>query len=176
MKTSVTGRNEKIGLSLFQVAALLDDSTVVKPETSLSEKPLANLMLHPEKLDTVLKVTKIGNPATGRGGARRAMRSPAPKKRAGIEKSSRRSLVKTRFHLKAPQAKSVKLAAGFTDWERFPVDMIKVKDGVWQVVVPLPPGDHSYRFIVDGEWCDDPHPALCVPNPYGTINAIVTVA
>jgi len=28
---------------------------------------------------------------------------------------------------------------------------------------------------VDGEWCDDPQAALCVPNPYGTSNAIVTV-
>jgi hypothetical protein len=30
----------------------------------------------------------------------------------------------------------------------------------------LPAGEHLYRFIVDGEWNDDPECALRVPNPY----------
>lgn len=166
MKTSVASKNKKAGRALFQVAAQLDDSLAAKPATSLDETPLAYLILHPEKVETVLEITDVQASAPGQKPATYATGSTAPKKRAPV---------KTEFHLEAPLARSVKLAADFTNWEKSPLDMIKSEDGVWQVVVPLPPGDHSYRFIVDGEWCDDPNSALCVPNPYGTSNAVVKV-
>jgi hypothetical protein len=177
MKNSVTDKNKKAGPSLFQVAAQLDDSGAVKTATSLKATPLADLMLHPEKVETVLEVTKVADLVTRQAPVQSVPRGAAPKKRAGGGggKAARPSTVKTEFHLAAPLARSVKLAANFTDWEKSPLDMSKSADGMWQVVVPLPPGDHSYRFIVDGEWCDDPHPALCVPNPYGTRNAVVKV-
>jgi len=38
--------------------------------------------------------------------------------------------------------------------------------------VPLAPGKHSYRFIVDGEWRDDPECKLRIPNPYGSEDMI----
>jgi hypothetical protein len=81
------------------------------------------------------------------------------------------------FHLKAPFAESVKLAADFTDWEKFPLDMIKSEDGIWYTMVPLPSGNYAYRFIVDGEWWDDPNSLLRVHNnPSGIANAMVKVA
>jgi hypothetical protein len=176
MKTLTAGKNKKAGATLFQVAAKREDSPAVKPATSLDETPLADLMLHPEKVATVLETPKVGDSSTGQAPAQRAMRNAMPKKPAGgVGKPSRRSPVKTEFHFKAPLAGSVKLAADFTDWEKSPLDMSKSQDGVWQLVVPLPPGDHAYRFIVDGEWRDDPHPALCVPNPFGSSNAVVKV-
>ena len=93
--------------------------------------------------------------------------------------SKNRSIVelkRTEFHLAAPFAESVKLAAEFTDWEKFPLDMVKAEDGVWYTVVPLPPGHYSYRFIVDGEWCDDPRPIFRLHNsPFGRVNAMVEV-
>ncbi|HEU6448514.1 MAG TPA: isoamylase early set domain-containing protein [Verrucomicrobiae bacterium] len=79
------------------------------------------------------------------------------------------------FFLEAPMARSVKLAADFTDWDRFSLDMIQAIDGVWWTIVPLLPGKYTYRFIVDGHWCDDPRNPLRVPNPFGTSNAVVDV-
>jgi len=32
---------------------------------------------------------------------------------------------------------------------------------------PSFPGKHTYRFIVDGNWCDDPECSLRVANPFG---------
>jgi 1,4-alpha-glucan branching enzyme len=82
----------------------------------------------------------------------------------------------TEFHLEAPFAESVKLAADFTEWEKFPLDMMKSEDGVWYTTVPLPPGHYSYRFIVDGEWCDDPRSMLRLhSNPFGRANAVMEV-
>jgi hypothetical protein len=46
--------------------------------------------------------------------------------------------------------------------------MRKEVDGIWTASLELPTGKHAYRFIVDGEWCDDPDCTLRVPNPYGS--------
>jgi len=40
----------------------------------------------------------------------------------------------------------------------------------------MPPGAHHYRFLVDGQWHDDPARALHVPNPYGGQDAVRKVA
>jgi 1,4-alpha-glucan branching enzyme len=80
------------------------------------------------------------------------------------------------FHLNAPAAKSVKLAADFTDWEKAPVKLTRRADGVWLTALPLAPGDYAYRFIVDGQWCDDPSCMRRVANPFGTTNAVVSVS
>lgn len=80
------------------------------------------------------------------------------------------------FRLEAPMANSVKLAADFTDWDKFPLDMNQSVDGVWHLAVPLLPGKYAYRFIVDDQWCDDPRSVHRIQNPFGSSNAIIQVA
>ena len=79
-------------------------------------------------------------------------------------------LKRTEFSLEALSAKSVKLAGDFTDWEKSPLEMTKANNGVWRVEVPLASGSYSYRFIVDGQWRDDPNCVSRIPNPFGTTN------
>ena len=79
------------------------------------------------------------------------------------------------FTLKSAVASSVKLAGDFTEWEKCPVSMEPSTDGLWSAVVPLAPGLYSYRFIVDGQWCEDPQSALSVPNAFGTRNSVIHV-
>jgi len=57
------------------------------------------------------------------------------------------------------------LVGDFTDWQQGALVMEKGEDGVWATTLKLPPGKHSYLFIVDGEWCEDPECAVLVPNP-----------
>jgi len=83
---------------------------------------------------------------------------------------------KQTFHFKSPSATTVSLAGDFTDWQKRAIPMQKGKDGIWLVTVELMPGKHNYRFIVDGEWRDDPECALRVPNPYGSQNMVVKIA
>jgi 1,4-alpha-glucan branching enzyme len=54
--------------------------------------------------------------------------------------------------------------------------MKKGADGMWQAAVQLPPGTHRYRFLVDGEWRDDPECTLRTPNPFGGENMTRQVA
>src|SRR5207245_1605330 len=82
---------------------------------------------------------------------------------------------KVEFFLEAPAARSVKLAGDFTHWEKSPVEMMHSQDGVWFTVVPLEPGQYAYRFIVDGQWRDDPSSTQHVINAFGTENALINV-
>jgi len=78
-----------------------------------------------------------------------------------------------RFSVSAPGAKSVLLAADFTDWEAHARRMKRTKprSRTFATTVSLPPGTYEYKFIVDGEWAEDPQ-AESVPNSYGTTNSV----
>jgi 1,4-alpha-glucan branching enzyme len=71
------------------------------------------------------------------------------------------------FRFSASAAMSVLLVGDFTRWQQRGIPMRKGKDGIWMATVTLPPGKHTYRFMVDGEWQDDPECTVRVPNPYG---------
>jgi len=75
---------------------------------------------------------------------------------------------KETFRFTAGDALSVLLVGDFTHWQSRPLPMRKGPDGIWMANVALTPGTHTYRFIVDGEWRDDPECPVHVANPYGT--------
>jgi len=80
------------------------------------------------------------------------------------------------FSFSAPGAMSVQLVGDFTRWQERPVNLHKSPDGTWRTTIELAPGSHRYRFLVDGQWRDDPECALRVPNPYGSQDAVRQVA
>lgn len=79
---------------------------------------------------------------------------------------------KQTFQYTAPAATTVLLVGDFTGWQEKAIPMRKGRDGVWTASVSLPAGTHHYRFVVDGEWCDDPQCTVREPNPYGTQNMV----
>ncbi|HTX20336.1 MAG TPA: isoamylase early set domain-containing protein [Candidatus Aquilonibacter sp.] len=72
------------------------------------------------------------------------------------------------FSFRAPDASNVQLVGDFTQWQEHPISLQKGADGLWQTKVKLTPGTHHYRFVVDGEWRNDPECALREPNPFGS--------
>jgi 1,4-alpha-glucan branching enzyme len=79
------------------------------------------------------------------------------------------------FCFKAPTAHSVLLAGDFTRWLSQPIRLHKEHDGVWKTTTSLAPGTYHYRFVVDGEWQDDPTCRVRVQNPFGTQNDVIQV-
>lgn len=79
------------------------------------------------------------------------------------------------FRFTAPTAMTVQLVGDFTGWRQAPITLSKAADGTWRTRVSMQPGTHRYRFMVDGEWRDDPDCTLRVPNPYGTEDAVRTI-
>jgi hypothetical protein len=80
------------------------------------------------------------------------------------------------FNYSAHGASSVLLVGDFTNWQEKAISMRKGKGDVWTAAVDLPPGEHHYRFLVDGEWRDDPDCTVRVSNPYGSEDMVARVA
>ncbi|MBI4657836.1 MAG: glycoside hydrolase [Verrucomicrobia bacterium] len=59
------------------------------------------------------------------------------------------------FSFLAPDALSVLLVGDFTHWQNDPISLQKGSDGIWRTAVPLGPGVHHYKFVVDGQWPED---------------------
>ena len=79
-----------------------------------------------------------------------------------------------RFRLKPKgKPKKVELAGNFCDWK--PMWMAKQKAGDFAKTVELPAGTHEYKFVVDGQWLQDPDHKDWVTNQYGTLNSIAVI-
>jgi 1,4-alpha-glucan branching enzyme len=79
------------------------------------------------------------------------------------------------FSLEAPDAQQVLVTGTFCDWQTDSCTLKKGSKGLWKATLSLPPGRHEYRFLVDGEWRDDPNCTERVPNPFGTENCVLHV-
>jgi 1,4-alpha-glucan branching enzyme len=79
---------------------------------------------------------------------------------------------KQTFSFSASSASSVQLVGDFTQWEKCPINLQRGMDGLWRATVELEPGTHHYRFLVDGQWSDDPECTLREPNSYGGENMV----
>ena len=86
--------------------------------------------------------------------------------------SIKKSQTKQTFSFHAPTAISVQLVGDFTHWQDNPISQTRGTDGFWRAAVALKPGTHHYRFLVDGEWRDDPECTVRVANPFGSENSV----
>jgi 1,4-alpha-glucan branching enzyme len=84
-------------------------------------------------------------------------------------------LIKIKF--KPPvNAGDVKIAGDFTDWQHGAITMSKSsRSAEWTASLRLTPGDHQYRFIMDGNWYTDPSTEH-VHNDLGSDNSILRVS
>ncbi len=71
---------------------------------------------------------------------------------------------------------SVNLAGSFNGWSADAEPMADPEeDGTYSVVVPLAPGQHTYKFVVDGEWLQDPNNPNVEDDGFGGENSVVIV-
>ncbi len=92
-------------------------------------------------------------------------------------KKAKRSkkVYETEFKLSAPQAQSVFIAGDFNQWSLTSHPLKADANGTWRISFGLNPGRYEYRFIVDGEWQNDPACSSFVENPFGTSNSLKIV-
>lgn len=80
------------------------------------------------------------------------------------------------FEVEAGDAKEVWLAGDFTDWEKSPIRLQQGQPGHWSTSVKLVPGQYHYKFVVDGQWKDDPRASATHPNPFGTCDSVLEIS
>lgn len=130
-----------------------------------------------------LEQNRVRSPRSGGVGKKTAPVKgvkPAPARRveplALLEEESRDSeTCPVRFEYFHPLAREILVAGTFNGWHPPATPMAELRDGRWFAEVQLPPGVHEYRFVVDGEWLDDPMAARFVANSFGGLNCVVEV-
>lgn len=95
------------------------------------------------------------------------------KRKSKKSESKMEELQKVNFSLLAPGAQNVSLAGDFNDWDVNTHLLQKVSNGTWEVNIDLNPGKYEYRFVVDGEWKNDPDCMSFTPNSFGSENCIL---
>ena len=77
------------------------------------------------------------------------------------------------FSLEAAEAKNVLLMGDFNNWSPEKHPMQKDENGMWNKAVMLSYGDHEYKFLVDGQWREDPRNERRCTNCFGTFNNVI---
>ncbi len=81
------------------------------------------------------------------------------------------------FVYRAPKTvQSVTVAGSFNAWNRESHPLNRRDDGSFFLALPLPPGSHRYKFVVDGAWQPDPANPRREPDGYEGTNSIADVA
>lgn len=91
------------------------------------------------------------------------------------------------FQFEAPSAHRVQLAGSWPEnnWLRgraetgsYLIGLMEDedKDGIWSLVVKLPPGRYQYKFVIDeAHWKEDPNNPQRVDDGYGGNNSLMIV-
>lgn len=70
----------------------------------------------------------------------------------------------------------ISIAGEFNHWSETATVMNRNTNlGVHELCIPLPPGAHRYRLVIDGRWGTDPFNPVTEPNPYGELNSVLWV-
>ena len=93
-------------------------------------------------------------------------------KKARSKKTQNRRIT---FKLEASEAKEAVLVGDFNSWDLKKHTKKKDNKGRWTKIVTLAPGKYEYKFLVDGQWQNDPNNDKMVANSFGTLNNILTV-
>jgi hypothetical protein len=73
-----------------------------------------------------------------------------------------------------PDANKIVLSGSFNGWHEYMLPMVQTHKG-WEMQIQLDPGYYEYKFIVDGEWIEDPSNPRTVVNVHGTLNSVLEV-
>ncbi|MFH1847839.1 MAG: isoamylase early set domain-containing protein [Candidatus Omnitrophota bacterium] len=79
-----------------------------------------------------------------------------------------------KFVLDAPEANEVWLAGDFNNWDYRAMALKKDRrTSRWGANIALKPGRYEYKFVVDGNWINDPNNANKVVSALGTENSVI---
>ncbi len=73
-----------------------------------------------------------------------------------------------------PDAKKVVLSGSFNKWDEDLFRMKKSKD-CWAITLKIRPGEYEYKFIVDGDWIEDPDNPLKRRNEFNEYNSFINI-
>ena len=82
---------------------------------------------------------------------------------------------KVTFSFYANGAKSVFVSGDFCGWDTKKYPMKLKSDNNWKTQLVLPEGQYQYKFLVDGQWINDPLNEKVCENCFGTQNNVLSI-
>jgi 1,4-alpha-glucan branching enzyme len=79
------------------------------------------------------------------------------------------------FSLEATHASEVILMGDFDNWDPKVHPMKNNGNGIWNRTLMIYPGRYEYKFLVDGQWTEDPQNDQNCPNSFGTYNSVINL-
>lgn len=98
------------------------------------------------------------------------MNATKPRRRGGA-----RAITPVHLEIYQPDANDVCVAGSFNDWQPEATPLVPLGNGRWVKELTLPEGRYEYRFVVDGNWMNDPNATETAPNPFGSENCVLTI-
>ncbi|MBN3040586.1 MAG: isoamylase early set domain-containing protein [Candidatus Omnitrophica bacterium] len=95
------------------------------------------------------------------------------KKCAASGKKDSAKAKKIKFYIEAPQASQVAIAGDFNNWSE--TTLKKTLNKTWEKDISLKPGRYEYKFVIDGNWINDPNNSNTAWNTYGSQNSVIEV-
>lgn len=95
------------------------------------------------------------------------------KRNSKVTSSKRLMPKKVNFAMVAPEARNVFLVGDFNGWNIESHPLKKDSKGTWKISINLILGRYQYRFLVDGQWQEDPNCTTFIPNSYGSENCLL---
>jgi 1,4-alpha-glucan branching enzyme len=92
-----------------------------------------------------------------------------------MEKPSVIEKKRVEFRFQTEPGKDVFIAGAFNNWNPRETKLEEKETGVYTVALQLSVGRHEYKFVVDDVWHIDPENPETAPNPFGSMNSVVTV-
>ena len=80
------------------------------------------------------------------------------------------------FSLTVPEAKEVYITGDFNNWELNDFGRMEADGGIWRKRMKLNPGRYHYRFVIDGNWNEDPNNPTKEMNAFGSMNSLIEVS
>ena len=82
-----------------------------------------------------------------------------------------------RFVVENASARSVAVAGTFNDWSPAGNPLVRGNSSkLWTTVIPLPPGEHLFMYVIDGsEWVSPPLAEDYADDGFGKKNGVLVV-
>jgi hypothetical protein len=95
---------------------------------------------------------------------------------AQVDETSTEQMQSVVLELQHPQASVISVIGSFNNWDPSTTPMIQTAGGIWQATLILPPGQYSYKFLVDRKAkITDPEASRTEPDGFGGTNSILIV-
>ena len=103
---------------------------------------------------------------------KKPVKTGAKKVKAGAKQVKADAKKRVTFTFHAPDAGQVCVAGTFNGWDPRARVLKRNTAGVWSAVITLAPGVYEYRYVIDGNWVDDPAAQERCPNEHGSENCV----